>query len=128
LSVQQTPPLNTASRIVPVPLHPQRLRERGFNQAQLLAEAVASRTKLPLDKSSLVRTLHTARHRAGLDAEARRETVRGAFTVRSPRLIAGERILLVDDVLTTGATVSACAQALTEAGAIDVFVLTLGRV
>lgn len=128
LRVQQTPPLNTATRIIPVPLHTQRLRVRGFNQAQLLAEAISSQTKLPLDKSSLVRTLHTERHRAGLDAEARRATVSGAFTLRSPRLIAGERILLVDDVLTTGATVSACAQALTDAGAADVFVLTLGRV
>jgi len=121
------PPLDAATRIVPVPLHAERERERGFNQATLLARALATHAKLPLDEWSVVRTQHTARHRAGMDARARRETVESAFRVERPRLVEGERILLVDDVFTTGATVSACAQVLKEAGAPDVFVLTVAQ-
>ena len=126
-AAQSRPPLDTATRIVPVPLHAERERERGFNQATLLARTLASRSNLPLDEWSVVRNRHTARHRAGMDARARRETVERAFQVTRPRLVRGERILLVDDVFTTGATVSACAQALKEAGALEVFVLTVAR-
>jgi ComF family protein len=124
---QQRTPLNNATRVVPVPLHPERMRERGFNQAAVLAAALARLTGLPLDESSLVRTLHTERHRAGMDARARRESVDKAFAVRRPRLVEGERILLIDDVFTTGATVSSCASALRAAGAQEVFVLTIAR-
>jgi ComF family protein len=120
-------PLDVATRIVPVPLHAERERERGFNQATLLARALAMRSRLPLDEWSLVRALHTPLHRAGMDARARRETVESAFRVERPRLVAGERILIIDDVFTTGATVSACARVLKDAGAKDVFVLTVAR-
>lgn len=120
-------PLSSATRIVPVPLHPERLRERGFNQAAVLGHALAHLMRLPLDEWSLVRTVHTERHRAGMDSRARRETVEDAFQVRRTRLVEGERILLIDDVFTTGATVAACASALKEAGAQDVFVLTVAR-
>ncbi|HEX8921837.1 MAG TPA: ComF family protein, partial [Pyrinomonadaceae bacterium] len=121
--VQQREPLCSATRIVPVPLHAARLRERGFNQAKMLGHALARLTGLPLDELSLARTVHTERHRAGMDARARRESVVDAFTVRRPRLVENERILLVDDVYTTGATVSSCARALKSAGAHEVFVL-----
>jgi ComF family protein len=124
---QRRPPLDAATRVVPVPLHAERERERGFNQAVSIARTVAAQARLPLDEWSVARTAHTERHRAGMDARARRETVEDAFKVVRPRLVAGERILLVDDVLTTGATVSACAHALREAGALDVFVLTIAR-
>lgn len=124
---QQRQPLNGATRIVPVPLHAERLGERGFNQAAMLGRALAKLTRLPVDEWSLVRTVHTARHRAGMDARARRESVEDAFEVTRPRLIENESILLVDDVFTTGATVSACAKALKNAGAQDVFVLTVAR-
>ncbi|MGB7923617.1 MAG: double zinc ribbon domain-containing protein [Pyrinomonadaceae bacterium] len=124
---QRRAPLRDATRIVPVPLHPERMRERGFNQAAALAVALARSTRLPLDEWSLVRTLRPARYRAGMDASARRESVRGAFQTQRPRLIRGERILLVDDVFTTGATVNACASALKAAGAQAVFVLTVAR-
>jgi ComF family protein len=126
-TTQQREPLKTATRIIPVPLHPERQRERGFNQAATLGHALARLSRLPLDEWSLVRTLHTERHRTGMDAQARRESVRQAFQVERPRLIEGERILLIDDVLTTGATVSACAAALKAAGAEAVFVLTIAR-
>jgi ComF family protein len=111
-----------------VPLHPSRQKSRGFNQAEIIASVVARSTGKIFDSGSLFRVLHTERHRAGMDAKARRETVEGAFAVRNRRLIADESILLVDDVFTTGATASACAQALLDAGAKEVLVLTIARV
>ena len=125
--VQVRGPLNTADLIVPVPLHADRERERGFNQAVVIARELASLSRLPLDEHSVVRRLHTERHRAGMDAKARRQSVAGAFAVRHRDLIAGKRVLLVDDVFTTGATASACASALIEVGADAVFVLTIAR-
>lgn len=127
LATQRREPLNCATRIIPLPLHPERERERGFNQAAALARALARLSGLPCDEWSLVRTTHTARHRAGMDARARRESVTDAFRVERTRLVEGERILLVDDVFTTGATVSACAVALKQAGALEVLVLTVAR-
>jgi ComF family protein len=127
LETQQRAPLDGATRILPIPLHPLRLRERGFNQAAVLGRALARLNALPFDEWSLARCLHTERHRAGMDARARRESVAGAFKVLRPRLVAGERVLLVDDVYTTGATASACALALLDAGALEVFVLTIAR-
>jgi ComF family protein len=126
-ATQQREPLLGATRIIPVPLHPARLRERGFNQAAMLGHAIARLARLELDEWSLARTVHTERHRAGMDARLRRESVEAAFAVRRPRLIENERILLIDDVYTTGATVSACAGALKAAGAEEVFVLTVAR-
>lgn len=120
--------LAEADLIVPVPLHGSRERERGFNQAVILARELARATKLPLDELSLVRRVHTERHRAGMDARARRDSVAGAFEVRQPKIISGRKILLIDDVFTTGATVSECAAALKSAGAADVYVMTIARV
>ncbi len=120
-------PLNSSTCVVPVPLHPKRLKMRGFNQASIVAEVVSKALKLPLDEVSLVRVSSTEKYRAGLDRRGRRDTVAGAFAVTHPRLVAGENILLVDDVFTTGATVSACAEVLISAGAGKVFVLTLAR-
>lgn len=127
IEAQAQPPLNAATRVIPVPLHPRREQSRGFNQATAIANVVARAASLPLDVVCMVRTSHAEVHRAGLDARGRRETVAEAFSVRYPRLIAGEKILLVDDVFTTGATVSACASALLAAGAAEVYVLTIAR-
>jgi ComF family protein len=127
VNIQQRYPLNQATRIIPVPLHRERENVRGFNQASVIARALSAAVSLPIDEISLVRTEHTTRHRAGMDARDRRESVENAFAVSYPALIAGERALLIDDVFTTGATVSACAKALFAAGAADVFVLTLAR-
>ena len=126
-AVAMRAPLNTITRIVPVPLHEQRKRTRGFNQATVLAESLSKRLGLPVDEVSLWRVSSSEKYRAGLDAKGRRETVAGAFEVRHPKLIANESILLVDDVFTTGATVSACAEALMTAGAGNVYVLTIAR-
>ncbi len=113
--------------IISVPLHSEREKARGFNQAALLAQKLALASGLPLDNVSLVRTSHTERHRAGMDSTDRRKTVDKAFHVVHPALVTGESVLLVDDVFTTGATVSSCAKILKEAGATDVFVLTVAR-
>lgn len=120
-------PLSYATRIIPVPLHPDRLHTRGFNQAAELGRALSGMTGLPLDEASLARTHYTERHRALMDERARRESVRDAFQVLRPRLVEGERILLIDDVYTTGATASACAAALLDAGASSVYALTVAR-
>ena len=125
--VQQREPLNQADVIVPVPLHNDRERQRGFNQACVLARELSRLAGLPVDEYSVVRRIHTERHRAGMDAKARRQSVANAFTVRHPKSIAGKRVLLIDDVFTTGATVSACADVLKGAGAEDVLILTVAR-
>jgi ComF family protein len=120
-------PLDATTLVVPVPLHPERERERSFNQASLLGRVVAKGSGLRLDEWSLTRVEPSGRHRAGMDARARRESVADAFAVVRPRLVEGERVLLVDDVFTTGATASAGAKALKAAGALEVSVLTAAR-
>ena len=127
LAAQKREPTNSANLIIPVPLHSSRERERGFNQAALLARELARLSRLPLDEHSVVRRVHTERHRASMDARARRESVADAFAIRHADAIAAKRVLLIDDVFTTGATVSACAAALSAAGAEKVFVLTIAR-
>ncbi len=124
---EQIPPLNQSTIVIPVPLHPDREKERGFNQAAVIARQLARKLKLPFVENALVRTSHSEKHRAGMDASARRASVANSFTVSYPRLVQGEKILLVDDVFTTGATVSACAEALLAADAAAVFVLTIAR-
>ena len=121
-------PLQRATLIIPVPLHPQREKERGFNQAAIIARALAAKVGLPFVEKCLVRTTHSEKHRAGMDASGRRDSVAKAFSVSYPLRIAGEKVLLIDDVFTTGATVSACAEVLLEAGAAEVLVLTIARV
>jgi ComF family protein len=102
--------------VVPVPLHPARLAERGFNQASLLAMRVARRLGAPLWPSALTRIRDTP-NQATLRRDARRACVQGAFVAREPEHIVGHDVVLVDDVATTGATLAACAAALIDAGA-----------
>jgi ComF family protein len=121
------PPADWAEGLVPVPLHPARLADRGFNQAELLATPCGARWRVPLLPRALIRARATL-PQTDLDPAARRLNVRDAFRVPRPAGILGRRLLLVDDVHTTGATVAAAAQALREAGAAAVGVLTLARV
>ena len=111
--------------IVPVPLHPRRLRERGYNQAALLAQVLGQQIGRPVRKKAVERVRHT-RSQMRLDAAERRSNVAGAFQCLDSR-INDCRILLIDDVCTTGATLDACAKALREAGATWVHALTLAR-
>ena len=92
-----------------------------------MAQALSQVTGLPLLMSALTRTKETALHRAGMDAKARLQSLRGAFAVHAPRLIAYRTVLLVDDVMTTGSTAHEIAQTLRENGARAVSVLTLAR-
>ena len=111
--------------IVPVPLHPQRRRKRGFNQAALLSKELSERVGLATDTVTLVRHRATA-SQVGLDVEQRRSNVRDAFHCTAGRL-ANKRVLLIDDVCTTGSTLEACARALWKAGVASVEALTLAR-
>jgi len=116
--------------IVPVPLHRFRLWKRRYNQSAELARALSRLGGLPVDAFALSRTRSTPSQGQMPSASARRRNVRGAFSVPERRRSAvdGKHILLVDDVLTTGATANACAKALKRAGAGKVFVLALARV
>jgi ComF family protein len=109
--------------VVPVPLHPVRLRERGFNQSALLARPVARALGVPLDPHWLAR-MRPTRDQAGLAREARSHNLRGAFAARGPR---AQRVLLIDDVRTTGATLAEAAEALLRAGCVHVHTLALAR-
>lgn len=114
-----------ADLIAPVPLSPQRLRERGYNQADLLARPLAEGTGVPYAPRALTRPRHTL-SQVGLSAAERRQNVAGAFAA-DRRAVAGRQVVVVDDVCTTGATLAACAEALQAAGAARVWGLTLAR-
>ena len=118
-----------ADRLMPVPLHPSRLRKRRFNQAALLARALSRLVKIPADANSLMRKKATS-SQGGKTASARRRNMQGAFQVPTGKLshVQGQNIILIDDVMTTGATVESCARTLKRAGAGRVDVLTLARV
>ena len=110
--------------IVPIPLHPRRRRRRGYNQSELLAAPLARALGLPMNPRALQRVRHTA-PQVGLGPEERHANVRGAFAAADA---GGRRVLLIDDVLTTGATMRAAAEALLAAGAASVSAYCLARV
>jgi competence protein ComFC len=112
--------------IVPVPLHPTKLREREFNQAERLARHLSAATKISLDNSLLRRVVPTQTQTL-LSREERQNNVRRAFAMRKGKSLAGQRVVLVDDVFTTGATTGACARVLRDAGAGEVCVWTAAR-
>jgi len=114
--------------IVPVPLYPLRLWRRRYNQAAELARRLARDGNRAYQPSALVRSRPTPSQGDMSSAKARRRNVLGAFRVPDPAKVKGKRVLLLDDVLTTGATVEACARALKRAGAERVHVLVLARV
>jgi len=111
--------------VVALPLDAERRRQRGYNQAELLAREVARGLRLPLWPEACRRTRQTS-PQAGLTRPQRRANVQGAFAAE-PTRVADKTILLVDDVMTTGATLSACSRALFQAGAHRILALTLAR-
>lgn len=111
-------------RIIPLPLHPERLRERGFNQSAEIARAFQFWAKIPVDRGNVVRTRATP-PQADLPHKARHKNVRGAFECRAD--FTGQRLLLIDDVMTTGATVNECARVLKLHGAAEVTVAVIAR-
>jgi ComF family protein len=111
--------------VIPVPLHPARKRERGFNQAELLADALSARAKLPA-RNALERIRYTITQTA-FDRSERMENLHNAFRLRKNADVRGSRVLLIDDVLTTGSTLSECARVLKAGGAISVHAATAAR-
>lgn len=115
-----------ADYLVPVPLHRKRLRSRGFNQSVLLAELLAQHWQLPLLRQGLRRIRWTT-PQIELHADERAANLRDAFAVSDPQQISGARLLLVDDVFTTGATLAECSRTLLKAGATAVCAVTVAR-
>jgi ComF family protein len=111
--------------IVPMPLHWRRAWTRGFNQAALLAEEIGRRNAIPIER--VIRRVKASQPQAGLTNAQRRTNVSGAFRMRRGRRLDGLRVLLVDDVLTTGATAAACARVLKRAGAAHVALAAVAR-
>ncbi len=123
---QRSLSVREVDRVIPVPLHPKKLREREFNQAADLAKPLAGKRGAPLELANLVTTRPTE-HQAGLSINQRRMNVRGAFKLKKPDKVKDARVMLVDDVLTTGATANECAKVLKKAGASQVLVITVAR-
>ena len=126
LMIDRLPALDSIDLIMPVPLHAGRLREREFNQSLLLADRIGRHLCMPVSCADLIRTVPSPAQTT-LSRKERLKNLRGAFAVTRPESIVGKRILLIDDVFTTGATVNECAKTLRKAGSGDVFALTLGR-
>ena len=112
--------------LLPVPLHRRRLRERGFNQAVLLGRPLAQFWGIPFVVDNLRRTRWT-QPQVTLSAAQRELNVRGAFALADPAAVRGRRILLIDDVYTTGSTVEECSKVLRKGGAAEVYVITVAR-
>lgn len=112
--------------VLPIPIHKKRLRERGFNQAALLADGIAKAENIPVLVDTLVRKRHTVAQ-SSLDSAARQQNIIGAFEVRNPDIISGKRLLVIDDVFTTGATMREAVSELWTADPAEIDVLTLAR-
>jgi len=112
--------------LIPIPLHPKRLRERGFNQALLLVKELSLKTRIPYLKRLLRKGIFTP-PQINLSGQERERGVRGSFYIQRDEAVEGKTILLIDDVYTTGATVNECAKVLLKAGAERVDVLTLAH-
>lgn len=129
LMVERFPVTRLAGKtdvVVPVPIHSSRKVARGFNQSEELARILCAHTSMRLQTNALHQARGT-RHQANLSYDERAANVKGAYAVRDPRLVRGKRILLIDDVITTGATSNEAASTLIEAGARSVHVYTLAR-
>ena len=118
--------LGNIDLIIPVPLHPARLREREFNQSALLAEQINKRFNIPLSLNNLVKTRPT-RPQTGLSGKERLANIQLAFKIKNSSLFSEKNVLLVDDVFTTGSTINECSNTLLRSGINNIYVLTLAR-
>jgi len=125
-SARSALPSRNRAVLVPVPLHRTRQRERGYNQSACIGEGLSGAVGLPLLSNALARIRHT-RTQTKLTAEEREKNVGNAFSVRLREAVEGKTVVLADDVITTGATVNACAKALKRAGASEVIGFALAR-
>lgn len=121
LNVEKETPL-----LIPVPLTPKRLKARGYNQAELLAKEISARTGIPVETSAIARIKQTEKQQ-DMTAKQRAENLKNAFSVLNKSLVEGKTILLIDDVLTTGATVNECSRMLKKAGAKRVYAITIAN-
>jgi len=112
--------------LIPIPLHWKRLLQRGYNQALILAQPLSKKLKIPLDTTILQKTTNTP-PQVGLSSAQRKENLKKSFQIKKPKLIAGKNILLVDDVITSGATANEASKILKQAGAKKVCILALAR-
>jgi len=126
LMAKQLPFFGHVDVIIPVPLHQDRLRQREFNQSLLLADQIGRVLGIPVSYTNLIRTTPSP-PQTSLTKKSRLKNLRGAFALQYPNEIMKKRVLLIDDVFTTGTTVNECAKSLRKAGSWDVLVLTLGR-
>jgi len=113
--------------IIPVPLHKSRLRWRGFNQANEIAKEISKFLKIPLISNNLVKIKSTKPQVEISDSQKRKENVQGAFRVKNPKIFAGKKIILVDDIYTTGSTMEECAKVLKRAGAKEIRGIVVAR-
>jgi ComF family protein len=116
-----------ADLVIPVPLSVRRFRERGYNQSMLIARELGSLTSLPAPQDGVLARIRDTPPQVGLSAADRLKNMRGAFACVDPSRVRGRRCALLDDVMTTGATLEACAETLRQAGAEKVFGLVVAR-
>jgi len=119
------PILKQADALVPVPLHPSRKRERGFNQSELLGLEISGQTGIPI--LNALRRKKNTKSQITLDEKERVENMQGAFIIKDREMVINKRVILIDDVITSGATISSAAQTLRNAGAREVFGLVVAR-
>jgi ComF family protein len=125
-TMRTDPRFSVMEAMMPVPLHPAKRRSRGYNQSELLARDLSRTAGLPLLREALIRTVNTP-SQSRLSLSERMANVGSAFWAKDSRCLQDRRIILVDDVLTTGSTADACARALLEAGAAQISVITVAR-
>lgn len=113
--------------VVPVPLHTKKLKERGYNQAEMIADGLSQSTSIPVSAENLVRVIHNPTQTKRTKTQ-RWENVKNIFDIRHPQLFANKHVLLVDDIITTGSTLEACAYALLKSPGIKISIATLGEV
>jgi len=119
--------ITAGTLIIPVPLHKKRLRSRGFNQAEILAQHIAEKLNLPLEKGIIVKTKRTPPQSGIDDHDQRKDNVAGVFAVHSPASIQKKNVLLVDDIFTSGATMNECARVLKDAEAHTIYGIVIAR-